>query len=92
MLPNDDSLCIIHLSVVEEGKSRIFVLLCMLMNNCLHILEQRIGYTQQIQVKANLGDYKYEKNGILSLVCPCASGFIVRVGFIHHDRMTSYNL
>ena len=60
MLPNDDSLCIIHLSVVEEGKSRIFVLLCMLMNNCLHILEQRIGYTQQIQVKAKLVEYKYE--------------------------------
>ena len=40
---NDDGLWIIHLKVPEEGKSRFVLLFCA-------ILEQRIGFTQQIKV------------------------------------------
>ena len=52
---NDDSLCIIHLTVVEDGKSSIFFLFC----KKIHFVK-RNGYAQQIQVKAKLVEFKYE--------------------------------
>ena len=61
---------------------------------CDVLLYQMHMQYQQREVKAKLVEYKYEKNGILSLVhvCPCASDFIVEVDIIHHGRMTSYYL
>ena len=34
------------------------------MHNFFHILEQRIGFAQQIQVKAKLVEYKYESKWV----------------------------
>ena len=51
----------IYRSLNKESRG-VSVLLCMFMHNFLHLLEQRKGFAQQIQVKVNLVKYKYEIN------------------------------
>ena len=60
----------------------------------LHILEQRIGFAQQIQVKPKLVEYKYENKLVFQAKYALAAQYFIvwEVGFIHHDRVTSYNL
>ena len=43
-------------------ESRGFLCYCACLWIILHILEQRIGFAQQIQVKSKLVEYKYENN------------------------------
>ena len=56
----DESFWIIHLFVVEDEKSRILCAIVYVYPYFLHILELRIGFAQQIQVKAKLVEYKHE--------------------------------
>ena len=79
----------IHLKVVEQGKSTILCY-CACSYIFFEILDRRKEFAQQIQVKAKLVDYKIWKWIVISrLMCPFRVG---EVGFIYHDRVTSYNL